>query len=133
MIALYNSHSTTERKRAYHQHNIHVLLKHGGRVDGKRGAGLIAWQRLKGVIIKKVHNDAEFVSEVMDLWCQRKDAVIAVCYPVCYIVEFRDSKRFLPTRQIPYYALPLESRMVSQNENKYRLEDKPELDSNHHL
>ena len=72
-------------------------------------------------------------AKLWTLWCLRKDAVIAVCYPVCYIVGFRDNKHFLPTRQIPYYVLPLESRMVSQNENKYRSEDKPESDSNHHL
>ena len=40
----------------YGRYNIHVLLEHGSRVDGKRGTGFIARQRFNEVIIKKVHN-----------------------------------------------------------------------------
>ena len=59
-------------------HNIHALLEHGSRVNGKRGAGFIAQQRLNGVEIKKVHNYAEFVSEVMDLMtvAKRRDLLL---------------------------------------------------------
>lgn len=38
------------------RHDVNVLTEHGGRVDGERGAGFIARQRLNGVEIKKVHN-----------------------------------------------------------------------------
>ncbi|WP_290380714.1 hypothetical protein [uncultured Duncaniella sp.] len=31
------------------RHNIHILSEHGSGVDGKRGAGFIARQRLDGV------------------------------------------------------------------------------------
>ena len=46
------------------RHNIHVLAEHGSRVDGERGAGFIARQRLNGVIIKKVHNDADLSAKL---------------------------------------------------------------------
>ncbi len=38
------------------QHDVNVLAEHGGRVDGKRSAGLEARKRFNGVEIKKVHN-----------------------------------------------------------------------------
>ena len=47
--------------------NIHVFAERGSRFEGESGARFIARQCLNAVIIKKVHNDAEFVSEVMDL------------------------------------------------------------------
>ena len=34
------------------RHNIHVLLKYGGRVDGERCAGLVARKRLDGVKVE---------------------------------------------------------------------------------
>lgn len=44
--------------------NIHVLLEHGSRIDGKRSAGFISRQRLNGVIIKKVHNNANLSAKL---------------------------------------------------------------------
>lgn len=42
------------------RHDVNVLTEYGGRVDGERGAGFIARQRLDGIKIefdkRKVHN-----------------------------------------------------------------------------
>lgn len=50
------------------RHNIHVLLEYGRGIDGERGAGLEARQRLDGIVVefrkRKVHIDAEFSAKV---------------------------------------------------------------------
>lgn len=42
------------------RHDVNVLTEHGGGVDGERGSGFIARQRLDGVVVefgkRKVHN-----------------------------------------------------------------------------
>ncbi len=42
------------------RHDVNVLSENGGGVDGERGAGFIARQRLDGVVVefdkRKVHN-----------------------------------------------------------------------------
>ena len=51
-----------------------VFLEDRRRVDGERGAGFVARQRLNGIEIKKVHNFEIDVSKLWTLYRVLKDA-----------------------------------------------------------
>lgn len=56
------------------RNDVDVFLEDRRRVDGERGAGFVARQRLNGIEIKKVHNFEIDVSKLWTLYRVLKDA-----------------------------------------------------------